>query len=217
MRDARALGLIGCVLSAAAGCTQMLAVGAVETASCLPLSNLDGNATFDGANDESIIVFGVSKIYGMSFQSGVDDGVSWHRDRSGISATVTASDGFVVARLKPRPSNRRYAIVRAAFEPGATDCYNFPHTSTLLTFDAPAGQVTYVGALTVEYKTEGGTNAAVLRDDPSSTKQQAHRVHGAPLSRDQGRGGDRPDGLDVQVTGRARPAANVPGAGWPGR
>ena len=118
-------------------------------------------------------MFGVSKIYGMSFQSGVDDGVSWHRDRSGISATVTASDGFVVARLKPRPGNRRYAIVRAAFEPGATDCYNFPHTSTLLTFDAPAGQVTYVGALTVEYKTEGGTNAAVLRDDPSSTKQQA--------------------------------------------
>ena len=172
MRDARALGLIGCVLAAAAGCTQMLAVGAIETAQCLPLSNLDGDATFDGANDESIVVFGVSKIYGMTFQSGVDDGVSWHRDRPGISATVTASDGFVVARLKPRPGNRRYAIARAAFEPGA-DCYNFPHTSTLLTFDAPAGQVTYLGALTVEYKTEGGSNAAVLRDDPLITKQQA--------------------------------------------
>jgi hypothetical protein len=168
------LSLIGLgMLAAGAGCTQMVVIGVVETAKCLPLSDLDGNATFDKATDESIVVFGVSKIYSMTFQSGIDNGVSWHRDRPAFSATVTASDGFVVARLKPRSGNRRYAIARAAFEPGATDCYTFPHTSTQLTFDAPAGQVTYLGALTVEYKTEGGSNAAVLRADPSISKQQA--------------------------------------------
>ena len=160
----------------AAGCFLMegaVTASAVEAARCLPFSNLDGDATLRQDEHESIAVFGVSKIYAMVFLSGVDDGVSWHRDRSGNSASVMASDGFVVAKLKPRPGNKRYAIARAALEPGATDCYSFPETSSLLVFDAPAGQVTYFGGLTVEYKTEGGSNAAVLRDDPSIGKQQA--------------------------------------------
>jgi len=178
VRDARTLRFIGlCLLSAnAAGCFLMEAAvtaSAADAARCLPYTNLDGDARFDKTSDESIAVFGVSKIYAMVFLSGVDDGVSWHRDRSGNSASVMASDGFVVAKLKPRPGNKRYAIARAALEPDATDCYGFPHTSSLLVFDAPAGQVTYFGGLTVEYMTEGGSNMAVLREDPSISKQQA--------------------------------------------
>ena len=178
MRDVRTLRFVGLVLLSgmAAGCFAMegaVVASAVEAALCHPFSNLDGNASFDKTSEESIAVFGVSKIYAMVFLSGRDDGVSWHRDRDRArqSASVMASDGFVVARLNPRP--RRYAIARAALEPGATDCYTFPHASSLLVFDAPPGQVTYFGGLTVEYKTEGGSNAAVLREDPSISKQQA--------------------------------------------
>ena len=164
------------MLAAGAGCTPLPPVpgpAVIEAALCLPFSNLDGDSSFDKTSDDSIAVFGVSKIYAMVFLSGVDDGVSWHRDRSVGAVSVMASDGFIVAKLKPRPGKKRYGIARAALEPGATDCYTFPETSSLLVFDAPAGQVTYFGGLTVEYRTEGGSNAAVLREDPSISKQQA--------------------------------------------
>jgi hypothetical protein len=166
------LGVAG--LFTLAGCypSGLLPEAAIEGARCAS-DVLDGDTRFDATNNDAIVVVGVSRIYGMRFVSGVDDGVSWHDEFRESQGGAKADEGFVVARLKARRGKHRYSIARVSLEPEGHDCYEFPSSSTLLVFDAPAGQVTYLGALTVQYGSQGLANTASLRADPSITKEQA--------------------------------------------
>jgi len=81
-------------------------------------------------------------------------------------------DGFVVIKLKPRRGKSRYAISSVSFS-GELGSYVFPPNTGVLVFDAPRGKVTYIGGFTVDFASEGLTNGARLRDDPSITRAQA--------------------------------------------
>lgn len=151
-----------------------MGASAVEQAQCSPVSQLDGETSFDETSPDAIVVLGVSRIHAMTVLLGVDDGVIWRRDRSGTAASTRADHGFVVFRLRPQPGKKRYAIARVALEPGATDCYNLSaSSSTLAAFDAPPGRVTYLGGLTIQFISDGSGSRAALREDPGISKQQA--------------------------------------------
>ena len=91
----------------------------VEHAQCLPYEQLDGETKFDETSPDAIVVMGVSRIHAMTVLLGVDDGVTWRRDRSRMAASTKAEHGFVVFRLRPQTGKKRYAIARVALEPGA--------------------------------------------------------------------------------------------------
>src|SRR5262245_20022674 len=160
---------------AAAGCHPVAALatgGVVDVVRCAPDSRLDGETRFEQTDPDAIVVVGATQIYGMVFLSGKDDGPYWRRVR-GPEASARTEDGFVVVRMKPRRGTHTYAIGRVSLQPDATDCYSFPSSSQLLLFNAPPGQVTYLGAVTVQYSSERGRNYASLREDASISKTQA--------------------------------------------
>lgn len=177
-RPARSM-LLGLLLliAASSGCGipgTLLAASAVEQTLCSPYNQLDTETRFDATSPDAIVVLGVSRIKAMTVVLGVDDGVVWRRDRSGMAAGTLAEHGFVVFRLRPQTGKKRYAIARVALEPGATDCYILSTaSSTLAAFDAPPGRVTYLGGVTIEFVRDGGGSRALLREDAGISKQQA--------------------------------------------
>jgi hypothetical protein len=112
----------------------------------------------------------VSKIYAFVFIDGVDDGVSWHRDRLSLAYRAAARDGFVAVNLRPLRDKRRYAIASAAIDPELqNDHYEFPGSDQIRVFDVPPAPVAFLGGLTVQY---AGSSASLV-DDPSITNDQA--------------------------------------------
>jgi len=170
------LGLL-LLIAASSGCTTagaLLSASAASQALCSPYNQLDAETRFDDRSPDAIVVLGVSRIQAMTVLLGVDDGVVWRRDRSGMAASTLAEHGFVVFRLRPQTGKKRYAIARVALEPGATDCYLLSHaSSTLAAFDAPPGRVTYLGGVTIDFVSDGGGSRALLREDAGISKQQA--------------------------------------------
>ncbi|HEY5448342.1 MAG TPA: hypothetical protein VIQ54_06305 [Polyangia bacterium] len=161
---------------AAAACHPVGALvtgGVLDVVRCAPDTPVDSQTRFEQTDTDAIVVLGAAQIYGMTFLSGIDDGVDW-RPTHGPTVTARTDNGFVVARLKARRGKHRYAIGRVSLQPEATDCYAFPSSSQLLIFNAPPGQVTYLGAYTVAYTSEGGVNRASLRADPAVTQTQAN-------------------------------------------
>jgi hypothetical protein len=126
--------------------------------------------TYDLARPASTLVIGVSKIYGLVFIDGVDDGVSWHRDRYSSAQRASEQDGFIVIKLQPLRRGRRWAIASAALDPQLRhDHYEFPGSDEIRVFDVPPGPVAFLGGLTVQF----AGSSAMLVDDPSFTRDKA--------------------------------------------
>ena len=170
--DVRVLALL--LVTAAAGCINRGAI--YHVASGQPLTSaggpVEGDDRLDEGRAESVVVIGVSRIFGLRVISGTDDGVSWHQQRWGSVAQARADDGFVAIKLRPRHGERRYAITAAVLAADDMEYYELDSAS-IPAFDAPRGRLTYLGGLDAEIYSENGNNLARLRDNPAITRQQA--------------------------------------------
>jgi hypothetical protein len=150
------------------GCVWLLAGG---EAKCIG-EQLQHDTKFDETSPESIVVIGVSRVFKLNVASGVDDGTTWHRHHYYGGASATPEDGFVVIKLKPRKGKKRYGIENVVLSDQPAISYEFPEKTTAV-FDAPPGQVTYIGGFTIDLASGGLRNVARLCEDPNITQPQA--------------------------------------------
>jgi hypothetical protein len=133
----------------------LLAAFATACSSLVPIRVVDRNVSFDRTSREALVVFALSPNMVVTLLEGTDDGVSWRCNRWGPEARVRvrAQDGFVVAWLRPKTGKQRYAI--ESFSTDASGLTAWKTFEQILVFDAVPGQVTYVGALNVEFSGGG--------------------------------------------------------------
>ena len=132
-----------------------------------PVRTTDRDVSFDATSGDALVVFALTPNMVVTLTAGTDDGVSWHCER-GQTVRVRPQDGFVVARLRPRTGKHRYAIRMLSTDASGLTAWHTP--AQLLAFDAPPGQVTYLGAWRVEFP--GGTLPEIVAD-PDVTYPQA--------------------------------------------
>lgn len=145
----RRIVLVALLAGFAGGCHRAL----------VPVTIVDRNVRYDQTSGDALVVFGLTPNMVVTLVEGSDDGVSWHCEVSQL-VRVRPQEGFVVARLRPRTGKRRYAI--AAFSTDASGLTTWKMTGQILAFDAVPNQVTYVGALRVEF--EGGEIRDIMSD-----------------------------------------------------
>jgi hypothetical protein len=134
-----------------------------------PLMVVDRNVRFDRTTGDALVVFALRPNMVLTLVEGTDDGVSWHCAHSSeLPVRVRPQDGFVVAWLPPRTGKQRYAI--ASLSTDASGLTRWWTKGQVLAFDAVPGQVTYLGALSVEF--EGGELSGIV-GDPDITDLQA--------------------------------------------
>ena len=130
--------------------------------------SVDRSIHFDGNSGDALVVFALTPNMVVTLVAGTDDGVSWHGGARVLPVRVRPQDGFVVARLRPRTGKNRYAIAKLSTDASELTAWDTP--AQMLAFDAPPGQVTYLGALRVEF---AGGELPKLVDDPAVTYLQA--------------------------------------------
>ncbi len=133
-----------------------------------PLAMVDRNVRFDRGSGDALVVFALTPNMVVTLSPGRDDGVSWHCGGREWPVRVRPQDGFVVAWLRPKGEKKSYAITKFATD--ASELTAWRTATQVLTFEAVPGQVTYLGALRVEF--EGGRLSGIATD-PDITDLQA--------------------------------------------
>jgi hypothetical protein len=108
-------------------------------------------------DDEAIVVMGVKQNYKIAITNGTVKNDVWHLDELATwSANVFPDNGYLVIRLKPRVAPEEYAVA-SIFPEGnglLTPSYAPCAGSSVVSFQAAAGTVTYVGD--IDYRIDGG-------------------------------------------------------------
>lgn len=149
---------------------------AVLVAGCVTTSNLSPGDAVRVTPGESVVVIGVKKNYRIGIQKGNVEGESWKYDQMSVLASNTFPDqGYIVQRLTPRAKGENYAIAQILPEGigGFTPRFSPCNGQDVLTFEAPAGKVIYVGD--VDYLRTGDLMSFAYSRDINSAKSHIEK------------------------------------------
>jgi hypothetical protein len=140
---------------------------------CVTTSNLaTGNGSASVDMSESVVIIGVTPRYRVALVKGTPHGDSWSRDHSSVATTNTyPDDGYIVVKIPARSGTGSYGVGQilpegiGGFAPQYVPCTGH----TLVTFEAPAGKVTYVGDI------QFSINGQTARYQYSHNLEQARR------------------------------------------
>jgi hypothetical protein len=134
-------------------------------------SSLDRAATLDPAGGDAVVVLAVEPRSQVLLYEGETDGWTWRQTNTRAVANLWTEDNFLVLRLPRRIGNQSYAIGLAM--PYGFDGPKFTayQGNGVPVFHAPAGQVTFVGG--VSLRPRGEFLSAEI--DETATIERAHR------------------------------------------
>jgi hypothetical protein len=139
---------------------------------CITMSNLPRTEAGPTSSDETIVVLGVQPRYRVALSKGTANGESWSLDQLSLATTNSfPENGYIVVKVPSRTGSDTYGISQilpegiGGFVPRYVPC----NGQGIITFDAPAGKVVYVGD--IEYARDGDK----LRYIYSSNPEQARR------------------------------------------
>jgi hypothetical protein len=134
-------------------------------------SNLEKNATLTPTSREGVVVMAVDPPVRLTLVRGESEGGTWTTQGGWAAATVWPEQGFVVLKLEPRVGPRGYAIEKVLPVGIGGPIYMANTGNAVAVFEAPAGQVTYVGALAM-----GQEGKSIFAwQDPSVTLESVER------------------------------------------
>jgi hypothetical protein len=123
-----------------------LLVVSVLLSACVNSANLAPNPPVSIAPNETIVILGVVPSYQVSFKLGRSEGVRWNQNYYSISATSNfPENGYIVVKVPSLSSAETYGL--AQIQPRGFGGQRFIPCpgNNVLTFDAPAGKVIYIG------------------------------------------------------------------------
>ena len=126
-----------------------LAAAALLLPGCIAFSNLSPSDT-KVSNFEAIVVMGVDPRYRVGIGKGTSSGDGlWTYEASVLDANVFPEDGYVVLKLPARNGGESYGLVQIlpGGIGGAVPRYSPCGGRTVPVFEAPPGDVVYVGDL----------------------------------------------------------------------
>jgi hypothetical protein len=120
---------------------------------CVTYSTLDpATATHTDIGNSSVIVMGMQPRYRVHVFKGENDGDNWLRNQVITTLNVYPEDGYIVSNVPPRSGPENYGIGGILPEGFGGDLFVPCKGRKTLTFNAPKGQVVYVGDINYSKK-----------------------------------------------------------------
>jgi hypothetical protein len=129
-----------------------LAVLAMATAcACTTYTrNLPPTTKFDEQSRYAIIVLKVEPLARVLIAPGIVDRNGWQMVTAGQAFGAWAEEGIIILEVNPRTEEDTYGVTMVAPDDGSYASYFATKNVLVPVFRAPAGQVTYVGAIRIE-------------------------------------------------------------------
>lgn len=151
--------------------------GLALLAGCSSLSGLDPKSDYANFGNDSVIVMGANAQDRIQVFEGEREDGKWRRKLLNAELSVYAQNGYIVARLPARTGQKNYGI-GGVLAGGIGGRLLVPcRGGRAPTFDAPSGQVVYVG----DFRPISGRGYGTSSD---ITKARAHLKERYPLIAD---------------------------------
>jgi hypothetical protein len=134
-------------------------------------SNLNRAATLDRAGPDAVVVLAVEPRSRVWLFEGESDGWTWRRTNSRAVAKLWDEGGFVVLRLPQRIGHQSYGVGLVTLSDLRGPMFIAHQGNGIPVVHAPAGQVTFVGGLTL--RPRGNSLSAEI--DETATLERAQR------------------------------------------
>jgi hypothetical protein len=132
--------------------------------------SLPPTTAFDGNSEDAIIVLKVEPVARVSMVPGTIDRTGWKMSPGQSSYGAWAEDGAIIIKVKPRMGKETYGITVLTPDDGRYARYQATRGDSVPTFNAIAGQITFVGAIRIDSSEAAGALTVAHNEAPDDAE-----------------------------------------------